>query len=191
MNSQQSTRTATATRLPCKIFDNVRTLARYVAGIVAGVIRERNALGQTAVLGLPTGSTPVSIYRELIRMHQEEGLDFSRVETFNLDEYYGVASDQLQSYHRWMYDNFFNHINLPAENIHIPDGMVPLDRVETYCREYEESIRRAGGIDVLLLGIGSNGHIGFNEPFSVRNSRTRLCTLDPISRRAMASDFFG
>lgn len=191
MNASQPARLASATRLPCFVFDNVRPLAKYVAGIVASVIRERNALGQRAVLGLPTGSTPVSIYRELIRLHREEGLDFSRVETFNLDEYYGIAPDQLQSYHRWMHDNFFNHINLPPEQIHIPDGLVPPERVEAYCREYEDAIRRAGGLDVLLLGIGSNGHIGFNEPFSVRNSRTRLCTLDPVSRRAMASDFFG
>ena len=191
MNLNQPARPALGTRLPCYVFDNARRLARYVAGIVASVIRERNALGQSAVLGLPTGSTPVSVYRELIRMHREEGLDFSRTITFNLDEYYGVAPDQLQSYHRWMHDNFFNHINLPADQIHIPDGTVAPEAVERHCRDYEDRIRRAGGIDVLLLGIGGNGHIGFNEPFSVRNSRTRLCTLDPVSRRAVASDFFG
>ena len=182
---------AQGTRLPCYVFDNVKQLARHVASIVAGIIRERNALGQRAVLGLPTGSTPVSVYRELIRLHREEALDFSQVETFNLDEYYGLAPDQLQSYHRWMHDIFFNHINLPADQIHIPDGMVAADHVEEHCRDYEEAIRRAGGIDVMLLGIGGNGHIGFNEPFSIRNSRTRLCTLDPITRRAAASDFFG
>ena len=191
MKSDKPARPAPGTRLPCYVFDNVRQLARYVAGIVAGVIRERNALGQKAVLALPTGSTPVSVYRELIRLHREEGLDFSRVVAFTLDEYYGLAPDQLQSYHRWMYENFFNHVNIPADQIHVPDGMVPAEEVERHCRDYEERIRRAGGVDVCLLGIGGNGHIGFNEPFSVRNSRTRLCTLDPVTRRAAASDFFG
>ena len=182
---------AKGTRLPTYVFDNVKPLASHVANIIAGVIRERNALGQKAVLGLPTGSTPVSIYRELIRLHQEENLDFSEVETFNLVEYYGLAKDQLQSYHRWMQDNFFNHVNIPPESIHIPDGTVTAEDVDQHCRNYEESIRKAGGIDVMLLGIGGNGHVGANEPFSIRNSRTRLCTLDPVTRRAAASDFFG
>ena len=182
---------AKGTRLPTYVFDNVKPLASHVANIIAGVIRERNALGQKAVFGLPTGSTPVSIYRELIRLHQEENLDFSEVETFNLVEYYGLAKDQLQSYHRWMQDNFFNHVNIPPESIHIPDGTVAAEDVDQHCRNYEESIRKAGGIDVMLLGIGGNGHVGANEPFSIRNSRTRLCTLDPVTRRAAASDFFG
>ena len=106
-------------------------------------------------------------------------------------EYYGLAKDQLQSYHRWMQDNFFNHVNIPPESIHIPDGTVAAEDVDQHCRNYEESIRKAGGIDVMLLGIGGNGHVGANEPFSIRNSRTRLCTLDPVTRRAAASDFFG
>ncbi|HVX60488.1 MAG TPA: glucosamine-6-phosphate deaminase [Pirellulales bacterium] len=178
------------TEIPCYVFDSNRDLARHVADSVANVIRERNAFGQRAVLGLPTGSTPMGVYRELIRMHQEEGLDFSGVVTFNLDEYYGLQPEQLQSYHRWMFEHFFNHINIPRDQIHIPDGMAPLEDLEDYCRRYEADIERAGGIDVLLLGIGRNGHIGFNEPFSVRHSRTRLATLDPITRRDAASDFF-
>ncbi len=180
-----------ATHPPCYVFDSGPELAAYVARIVAGVIAERNALGQNAVLALPTGSTPVGVYRELIRLHQEEGVDFSRVVTFNLDEYFGVAPDQRQSYHRWMRENLFEHINIPNENIHIPDGTVAPDQVEQHCREYEARIERAGGLDLALLGIGRNGHIGFNEPFSIRNSRTRLCTLDPITRRVATSDFFG
>lgn len=158
--------------------------------MVATVIRERQALGQKAVLGLPTGSTPVGVYRELIRMHREDGLDFSQVVTFNLDEYYGLGADRLQSYHRWMHEHFFDHVNIPAENIHIPDGTVPHDQVAEHCRQYEAEIARAGGIDIQLLGIGRNGHIGFNEPFSSRQSRTRLVTLDPLTRRDAASDFF-
>ena len=191
LSSNTKARRVPGVKLPCYVFDHGSELARHVARIVAGVIRERNELGQTAVLGLPTGSTPVGVYRELIRMHRDEGLDFSHVETFNLDEYYGLYRDQLQSYHRWMREHFFNHINIPDRNIHIPDGMVPLEKIEQYCLDYEAQIERSGGIDLLLLGIGVNGHIAFNEPFSARTSRTRLCTLDPVTRRSAASDFFG
>lgn len=182
---------ATLVKLPCYLFDRSTDLAQHVARIIVTVIEERNALGQNAVLGLPTGSTPVNVYRELVRMHQEDGLDLSGVITFNLDEYYGISPDRLQSYHRWMHEQFFNHVNIPPENINIPDGLIPREQVNEYCREYEERIARAGGIDVMILGIGGNGHIGFNEPFSIRNSRTRLCTLDPVTRRAASSDFFG
>jgi glucosamine-6-phosphate deaminase len=188
--SSAGARLLPGTRLPTYAFENGHDLASRVAAIVAYVIRERNALGQHAVLGLPTGSTPVGVYRELIRLHTEEGLDFSNVVTFNLDEYFGLAPDRLQSYHRWMQTHLFQHINIPANSIRIPDGTVPLDRVESHCRDYEAAIKEAGGIDVMLLGIGRNGHIGFNEPFSIRNSRTRLCTLDPVTRTVAASDFF-
>lgn len=181
---------APGTHLPTYIFDTPDDVARHVAQIVAGVIRERNARGQQAVLGLPTGSTPVGVYRELARLHREEGLDFSQVITFNLDEYFGLANDALQSYHRWMHEHFFRHVNVPQENIHIPNGGTPLEAIEAHCREYEQEIERAGGIDILLLGIGGNGHIGFNEPFSQRGGRTRLCVLDPVTRRSAASDFF-
>ncbi|MGE0536344.1 MAG: glucosamine-6-phosphate deaminase [Pirellulales bacterium] len=178
------------TAIPCYQFDAHEDLARCVAQTLARVIRERNSFGQNAVLGLPTGSTPVGVYRELIRMHREEGLDFAGVVTFNLDEYYGIDRDQLQSYHRWMDEHFFNHVNIRQENIHIPDGSVPPDEVDAHCRRYEDAIERAGGIDVQLLGIGRNGHIGFNEPFSPRHGRTRLAVLDPITRMDAASDFF-
>ncbi len=186
----QIARPVRGTLIPCFVFDSDRDLGRYVAHILAGIIRERNSCGQTAVLGLPTGSTPVGIYRELARMHREEGLDFSQVVTFNLDEYFGLEPDRLQSYHRWMHEHFFQHVNIRPENIHIPDGTVALEDVEHHCRQYEAAIHQAGGIDVQLLGIGRNGHIGFNEPFSVPNSRTRLATLDPITRKDAASDFF-
>jgi glucosamine-6-phosphate deaminase len=197
MHSMALTATAThtarrvrGTRIPCYVFESHRDLARYVAQIVANLIRERNSCGQAAVLGLPTGSTPVGVYRELIRMHREEGLDFSHTITFNLDEYFGLGHDRLQSYHRWMYEHFFNHVNVLRENIHIPDGTVPLHSVELYCRQYEAAIEHAGGIDLQLLGIGRNGHIGFNEPFSTRGSRTRLATLDPVTRKDASSDFY-
>ena len=178
------------THIPCYVFESDRDLARHVAESLAELIRERNAFGQKAVLGLPTGSTPVGVYRELIRLHREEGLDFSGVVTFNLDEYYGLHPDQLQSYHRWMFEHFFDHVHIPRSQIHIPDGTVPPEQVDDYCRRYEDAIEQAGGIDVQLLGIGRNGHIGFNEPFSIRNSRTRLATLDPLTRQDASSDFF-
>ncbi|MEX2188257.1 MAG: glucosamine-6-phosphate deaminase, partial [Pirellulales bacterium] len=183
-------RRVAGTQLPCYVFANNQDLARYVADQVASVIRARNAVGQAAVLGLPTGSTPVGVYRELIRMHQEDGLDLSRVVTFNLDEYYGLAADRLQSYRLWMQENFFKHVNVPPENIHIPDGSIGPEEVEAHCRDYEAAIGAAGGIDLQLLGIGANGHIGFNEPFCGRTSRTRLATLDPLTRAGAASDFF-
>jgi glucosamine-6-phosphate deaminase len=178
------------TEIPCYAFESHQTLARDLAQVVAATIQERQAQGKQAVLGLPTGSTPVGVYRELIRMHREGTLDLSHVVTFNLDEYYGLEPDRLQSYHRWMFEHFFDHVNIPRENIHIPDGRVPLDHVNDHCRQYEQAIHQAGGIDLQLLGIGRNGHIGFNEPFSPRMSRTRLATLDPITRRDAASDFF-
>ena len=184
------TRRVDGTLIPCCVFDSNRDLARFVAQTVAGIIRQKNAAGSSAVLGLPTGSTPVGVYRELIRIHREEGLDFSQVITFNLDEYFGLQPTQLQSYHRWMHEHFFSHVNIPAENIHIPDGTVPLENVEAYCERYESAIASAGGIDILLLGVGRNGHIGFNEPFSQRNSRTRLVTLDSVTRKSASSDFF-
>ncbi len=172
------------------VFETGDELARHTAQIIANVIRERNALGQKAVLGLPTGSSPMGVYRELIRLHRE-GLSFANVVTFNLDEYYGIPKTQRQSYHRWMHTRFIDHVDLHPEHVHIPDSEIPREQVEAYCRDYESRILEAGGIDVALLGIGRNGHIGFNEPFSITHSRTRLCTLDPITRNSAADHFFG
>ena len=143
------------------------------------------------MLGLATGSTPIGIYRELIRMHHDEALDFSDVITFNLDEYYGVAPDDIHSYHRYMWENLFSHINIPRDNVHIPRGDVPRDEIDAECARYEQAIRDAGGVDLQLLGIGKTGHIGFNEPGSGADSRTRIVTLDTITRRDAAADFFG
>ncbi len=128
-----------------------------------------------SVLGLATGSTPLLLYRELVRMHKEEGLDFSRVTTFNLDEYIGLAPEHPRSYHAFMHENFFRHVNIPAERIHLPDGLTP--DVEAFCADYEARIASVGGIDLQLLGIGGDGHIGFNEPGSSLASRTRIKTL--------------
>jgi glucosamine-6-phosphate deaminase len=179
------------TRVPTLVFRSSAEASRHVALLIEALIRTNNSAGRPTVLGLPTGSTPVGMYRELIRMHREEGLDFSRVITFNLDEYYPMSPQDRHSYHAWMWENFFKHVNIRPENIHIPDGTVPLNRMEEYCAEYEQAIRRAGGIDLMVLGIGRTGHIGFNEPGSPPTSRTRLVTLDPVTRRDAASGFFG
>jgi glucosamine-6-phosphate deaminase len=184
-------RRAGGTQLPTYVFASGDDLARHVAAIVAGVIRERNARGQQAVLGLPTGSSPVGVYRELVRLHKEEGLDFSHVVAFALNELYGLSFEQLQSHRRWLHDHFVSEVNLPPQQLHVLDGTVPLAQVEAHCQAFEAEIERAGGIDVLLLGIGGNGHIGSNEPFPGVSGRTRLCTLDPETRRALASEFFG
>jgi glucosamine-6-phosphate deaminase len=159
--------------------------------MIESLIRQNNSANRPTVLGLPTGSTPVGLYRELIRLRKEQGLDFSRVVTFNLDEYYPMSPDDPHSYNRWMFETFFDHVNIPRQNIHIPDGTIPEHDVEDFCLRYEQKIRRAGGIDLQVLGIGRTGHIGFNEPGSTRHSRTRLFTLDPVTRRDAAGGFFG
>ena len=166
-------------------------IAATIARRIAELIRRRNAEGRPAVLGLATGSTPIGIYRELIRMHREEGLDFSRVITFNLDEYYPMDRESIHSYHRYMRENLFDHIDIPEENVHIPRGEIPREEVEAYCAAYEQAIRDAGGIDFQILGVGKTGHIGFNEPGSGVESRTRLIALDTVTRRDAAADFFG
>jgi glucosamine-6-phosphate deaminase len=178
-------------RVPVLIFDQPRPMARQVARHIANLVEERQAVGQNLVLGLPTGSTPIGVYQHLIQMHQEGGLDLSNVVTFNLDEYFPIDPQSLQSYHRFMRENFFNHVNIPDGNIHIPRGDIAKEDVEAYCLTYEHEIEKAGGIDLMLLGIGRSGHIGFNEPGSSRVSRTRLVVLDEITRKDAASDFFG
>jgi glucosamine-6-phosphate deaminase len=150
---------------------------------VAHLVREK----PTAVLGLATGHTPLAMYRELVRMHQQQGLDFSQVTTFNLDEYVGLPPEHPASYHAFMWDNFFSHVNVRPEQAHIPDGLAP--HIPAFCRNYEEAIRTAGGIDLQVLGIGGDGHIGFNEPSSSLASRTRIKTLTPETRRDNAAAF--
>jgi glucosamine-6-phosphate deaminase len=179
------------TKIPSLVFPTSTQAARHVALMIESLIRQNNSAARPTVLGLPTGSTPVGLYRELIRLHRESGLDFSRVVTFNLDEYYPMRPDDPQSYRRWMQETFFDHVNIPPQNVHVPDGTIRPEDAEDYCARYEQQIRRAGGIDLQLLGIGRTGHIGFNEPGSTRDSRTRMVTLDPVTRRDAADDFFG
>ncbi len=178
-------------RVAVRVLPDHERIAREVAGRIAELIRARAEEGRPAVLGLATGSTPLGVYRELVRLHREEGLDFSHVVTFNLDEYFPMRPDSIHSYHRYMWENLFQHVNIPPEQIHIPRGDIPRDAVEEHCRAYEAAIREAGGIDFQILGIGRSGHIGFNEPGSGRDSRTRLLYLDPVTRADAAGDFFG
>jgi glucosamine-6-phosphate deaminase len=178
-------------RVPLRIFESSKNASRAVAHRIAELIKQRQSDGKACVLGLATGSTPINVYQELIRLHKEEGLDFGNVVTFNLDEYWQVPADAIQSYWMWMHENFFNYVNIPAENIHIPLGMVAEDDIDDHCDAYEQAIIAAGGIDFQLLGIGRSGHIGFNEPGSGEDSRTRRIHLDKITRMDAASDFFG
>ncbi len=166
-------------------------LERLIAERIVDVIARRVAERGRCVLGLATGSTPLGVYRELIRRHQAGGVDFSNVVTFNLDEYYPMAPDSPLSYRRYMWENLFAHVNVRPEQVHIPDGSTPRERLAEHCAAYERAIRDAGGIDLQLLGIGKSGHIGFNEPGSPPDSRTRLVTLDTITRKDAAADFFG
>ena len=158
-------------------------LSAAAAGVVAGVIRGK----PDAVLGLATGSTPLGLYEELVRMHAEEGLDFSQVTTFNLDEYVGLAGEHEQSYRHFMNENLFEHVNVPLERTHVPSGTA--EDYCVHCRQYEQLIEQAGGIDVQVLGIGSDGHIAFNEPGTSLASRTHVTTLTEQTIRDNARFF--
>lgn len=184
-------RPVSGTNIPAFCFETIHELSHYAAHLVAGLVRERAALGQKTVVGLPAGSTPLTTFRELIRLHRDEGLDLSSVVLFALDEYYGLPVNSPQSHRDWLQTQLLAHVNIPADQVFFLDGQLHASDVELHCRRYDEAIQHAGGLDLVILGIGMNGHIGFNEPFSVRRSRTRLCTLDPITRRGVASDFFG
>jgi glucosamine-6-phosphate deaminase len=150
---------------------NYEDMSKAAGQKVAGLLRAK----PDAVLGLATGSTPLGLYRELIRLHKQEGLDFSRVTTFNLDEYVGLGPDHPQSYHYFMHENLFKHINVNPRSVHVPSGTA--DDYGSYCRWYEQRIKECGGIDLQVLGIGSDGHVAFNEPGSSLRSRTRVKTL--------------
>lgn len=178
-------------RVNIQIFDTADTASRALARDIASLIQKRAAEGRPAVLGLATGSTPVRLYRELVRLHREEGLSFKNVITFNLDEYYGLPRAHGESYWRFMHEQLFDHIDISGNRVNIPDGAVARAGVFAACRDYEEKIRDAGGIDLQILGIGRTGHIGFNEPGSGIDSRTRLVTLDSMTRRDAARDFLG
>ena len=174
-----------------RVFDSPDAAARVLASEVGELIRSRAAEGRQVVLGLATGNTPLPFYRELARSHREEGLSFSNVTTFNLDEYLGLPRDHAESYWTFMHRNLFDHIDVPAANVNLPSGTVPEADIPAHCAEYEARIREAGGLDFQLLGIGRTGHIGFNEPGSPKDSRTRRIHLDEITRQDAAPAFGG
>jgi glucosamine-6-phosphate deaminase len=183
--------TTTRERIPVFIFDDDAKIASVVASRIAAIIRERAAEGKPAVLGLATGSSPVGIYRELVRLHREQGLSFENVITFNLDEYFPMDPGSIHSYHRYMREHLLDHVDIPDANIHILRGDLPSQECAEHCAAFERAIAEVGGIDLQLLGIGRSGHIGFNEPGSGRESRTRLIFLDTVTRADAAADFFG
>ena len=165
--------------------------SNLVAQEIANLIRDKQRENKKCVLGLATGSSPIKVYEELIRLHNEEGLSFENVITFNLDEYFPMDKSNIQSYFYFMHEHLFNHVNILPENIHIPDGNISIDNLYQYCIDYEMKIKDAGGLDFQLLGIGRTGHIGFNEPGSHLNSGTRIITLNHITRIDAAPSFLG
>ena len=178
-------------KIHTQLYETSFSASTAIAVEIADMIREKQSLDEFCVLGLATGSSPKSVYKELIRLHKEEGLSFENVITFNLDEYYPMDPNALQSYVKFMHEQLFNHIDIKPENIHIPEGTLSKTSVGDFCFSYEEKIDNYGGLDIQILGIGRTGHIGFNEPGSSSQSMTRLVNLDSITRMDAASDFFG
>lgn len=174
-----------------RVFDSSDDASEYVAQQIALLIKEKTKLDQPAVLGLATGNTPLLVYKKLIRMHRDEGLSFKNVITFNLDEYYPMTADNVHSYHVFMYDNLFSHIDIDPSNVHIPKGTLSLQELEVYCVEYDNKIQSVGGLDIQLLGIGRSGHIGFNEPGSMPEDGTRLVALNSITIEDASEEFGG
>ena len=176
-------------KIPVKIFNNPDEGSGFVAREIAKLIREKEAAGQKCVIGLATGSSPKTLYAHLVKMHKEEGLSFKNVITFNLDQYYPMEKDALQSYHYFMRKNLFEQTDIDPDNYHLPDGMVPKEKMKEHCNNYEKQIEEAGGLDLQILGIGVNGHIGFNEPGSGIYTKTRLTALDNSTRLANSYEF--
>lgn len=173
------------------VYPDAKTASIDVAHRIASLIRARQQEGKQLVLGLATGSTPVQVYEELVRLHREEALSFHNVVSFNLDEYVPMQPDSEQSYVAFMNKHLFNHIDIDPQNVHIPDGTLPKEQIEAYCQAYEDKIAALGGIDLQLLGIGRTGHIGFNEPGAERHSKTRLVKLNDLTRTDAAAAFGG
>ncbi|WP_251620836.1 glucosamine-6-phosphate deaminase [Odoribacter lunatus] len=178
-------------KIPVEITESPETAVKAVAKEIAELIRSKAAKNETCVLGLATGSSPIKLYKELVRMHKEEGLSFKNVITFNLDEYFPMAKESEHSYHYFMHHHLFDHIDIDPKNIHIPDGTLKADEVEKFCKSYEQQIENAGGIDLQILGIGRTGHIGFNEPGSPISSKTRMVYLDRLTMKDAADEFDG
>ncbi len=173
------------------VYGNSTSASKAIAVEIANLIRVKQSQKQPCILGLATGSSPKSLYAELVRLHKEEDLSFKNVVSFNLDEYYPMEPDSVNSYVRFMQEQLFNHVDILPENCHVPDGTLSKAEIKDYCDQYEAKIEALGGIDLQILGIGGNGHIGFNESGSLQNSKTRLVALDHITRVAASGDFSG
>jgi glucosamine-6-phosphate deaminase len=173
------------------VFENSTAASQAVAQQIATLIRSKQENNESCVLGLATGSSPKGLYAELVRLHKEEGLSFKNVITFNLDEYYPMEPDSINSYVRFMKELLLDQVDILPENYNIPDGTLSKEEIADYCATYETKIEALGGIDLQILGIGGNGHIGFNESGSLQNSKTRLVALDHITRVAASGDFSG
>ncbi len=178
-------------KMHAEVFSNAQIASIAVAHEIAELIREKEDMDEPCVLGLATGSSPIKVYEELVRLHQEEGLSFKNVVTFNLDEYYPMEKANTQSYWYFMHEHLFSHVDILPKNVHIPRGDLALEDVFEYCMSYEAKINSYGGLDFQLLGIGRTGHVGFNEPGSHYKSLTRLITLDYLTKADAASDFHG
>jgi glucosamine-6-phosphate deaminase len=178
-------------KLPVSVFSDVETASELVAKQVARLIREKDQKGEKCVLGLIAGSTAVGVYEKLVEIHRKENLSFKNVIVFNIDEYYPLGKDELQSHHRYMYEYLFNDVDILPENIHLISGFLPKSEIPAFCKEYEKQIKEVGGIDLQLLSLDGRGQIGANEPGSMFNSQTRLITLDYTTRMSAASNFFG
>ena len=178
-------------KIPVEVFPSRQEAVSQLAAETADLIRSNEAASKQTVLGLATGGTPIAYYNELIRLHREDGLSFANVTSFNLDEYAGLAKEHAESYWHFMHKNLFNHIDIKPENINIPSATIAAADIPSHCAHYEQAIVDAGGIDLQILGIGRSGHIGFNEPGSPKDSRTRAIQLDPITREDAADTFGG
>jgi len=178
-------------KLPASVYPNSDIASRKVARRITDLILKKQKNGESAVLGLATGVTPIEVYRELVRIHKEENVSFKNVITFNLDEYFPMKPTSPQSYVSFMKENLFDHIDINMDNVHIPDGTLKIEQIPAFCLDYEKKITALGGLDLQILGIGRTGHIGFNEPGSAPNSGTRLVTLDDLTRRDASRDFGG
>ncbi|MDN3665193.1 glucosamine-6-phosphate deaminase [Algibacter miyuki] len=173
------------------IFESSQEASIIVAQEIASLIKEKSAQNKPCVLGLATGSSPIKVYEELVRMHKEDGLSFANVVSFNLDEYYPMGKTNIQSYYYFMHEHLFNHVDILPENVNVPNGTVSPEELHQYCIDYENKIKNLGGLDFQLLGIGRTGHVGFNEPGSHINSGTRSIILDHITRADAAPSFLG
>ncbi len=176
-------------KIPVRIFETSASGSRFVAKEIAKLVREKASRNEACVLGMATGGTPIELYAELVRMHREEGLSFQNVITFNLDEYYPIEKEAFQSYWSFMHRHLFDHIDINPANIHIPNGSWPKEEIKKYCLAYENELEKTGGVDLQILGIGLNGHIGFNEPGSSIFSKTRLVNLENTTRIANTYEF--